>query len=245
MSLHKIVLFCLVNNKSFSCIQQNLILQINSIGDEENYNCNQQLDHKHLRLILKGRLEQLDCSHAQNCQGSGIRTIPVFGDLINNCNSFYQNGVLTQQFIYYKIYIIGVYYLNNHLNGNLMEPILMQGSFHTTESNYAMIFNSYYQNGTAIYFLNQYIQNYPIGTWNVTCIANTRYNFMNIDIFCQNEFSNGIYNIIFYLPPEFHYDFGPSAFMLFTIIMILLIYFFLKFIQKTQNVGSIYSEVEL
>ncbi|CAK92236.1 unnamed protein product (macronuclear) [Paramecium tetraurelia] len=196
-------------------------------------------------FIVEVRLRSYQEFNQNYYYGIGLRTIPNFGNLNNTGNSFYQNRVLMQQFAQNNAYINGVYFLNNLFNDNLKVPILMQGSFNSTISEYAMILSQQYENGTAIYFNNQSIYNYPIGTQNVTCVANTKNNYMNISIFCQNEFSNGTYNIIFYLPPEFHFNFGPSVYMLFSIIITLLIFFYFRFRKRTKRVGFIYTEVEL
>ncbi|CAD8182503.1 unnamed protein product [Paramecium octaurelia] len=203
------------------------------------------LSDMYFSFIVEVRLRLYQQFNQNIYKGIGFRTIPNFGDLNNTGNFFYQNMILMQQFKYMNTYIIGVYYLNNLKDENLKEPILMQGSYNATVSDYAMITNQQYEYGTAIYFYNQKIYNYPISTWNVTCIANTKSNQINISIFCQNGFSNGIYNIKFYLPPEFHFNFGPSAYILFLIIIILLIFFYFRFRKRTKRVGFIYSEVEL
>ncbi|CAD8119095.1 unnamed protein product [Paramecium primaurelia] len=142
-------------------------------------------------------------------------------------------------------FIVGVYYLNNLIDQNLTEPILIQGSFNTTNRNYAMIVNQQYQNGTSLYISNESIYNYPISTWNLNCIAYTNNQSMYIQIFCQNQFSNGIYDIIFYLPPKFHFNFSSSAYALFSIIILLIIFFYIRFIYKTRNLGYINAEIEL
>ncbi|CAD8192570.1 unnamed protein product [Paramecium octaurelia] len=195
--------------------------------------------------IVEIRLKQFQKSGYQPYSGIAIRTIPNYGNSSNNGNSFYQNGVLMQQFQYNKTNIIGVYYLNHLLDGNLLEPILMQGSFNTPITDYAMIVNQQYQYGTSLYFYNKSIYNYSIGTWILNCLANTRQNYIDISIFCLNEFQNGTYNIKFYLPPQFHFNFGPSVYVLFSLIFLLLLYFYLKIIRKTKNSGYIFSEIEL
>ncbi|CAD8182529.1 unnamed protein product [Paramecium octaurelia] len=190
------------------------------------------------------KLEQRNCSKNENCKGQGIRTIPIYGDLINKGNSFYSNGVLTQQFINNTNYIIGVYYLNNLLIRNLREPILMFGSFTATVSSYAIIANPY-QNGIALYIYDQYILSYPIGTWNITCLLNKKtQNQLNVSIFCNNEFSSGIYNISFN-PPLLERNSKRWIYTLISIIVLLLLYFYLKVRQKTIELKYIQQEVEL
>ncbi|CAD8214106.1 unnamed protein product [Paramecium octaurelia] len=176
-----------------------------------------------------------------------IRTIPNYGNLINTGNSFYQNGILAQQFQYsnQNQYIVGIYSLNNLLNENLIEPILMQGSFITSISDYAIIFDQQQNQGTILYISGSEIWSCAIGTSNLTCLANSREDYMNIFINCRNQFSSGFYNIQFNLPPKFHFDFGPSAYILFLITLILLLCFVLKVKYKTRNFRYINSEVEL
>ncbi|CAD8182483.1 unnamed protein product [Paramecium octaurelia] len=199
----------------------------------------------YLSFIVEVRLRAYQELNQNYYNGIGLRTTPNFGYLNNTGNFLYQNRVLMQQFTQNNAYINGVYYLNDLFDDNLKVPILMQGSFNATISDYVMILNEQYEYGTAIYFYNKSIYNYPIGTWNLTCIANTKNNYMNISIFCQNEFSNGTYEIQFHLPPEFHFNFGPSVYMLLSIIIILLIFFYFRFRKRTKRVGFIYSEVEL
>ncbi|CAD8181343.1 unnamed protein product [Paramecium octaurelia] len=64
-----------------------------------------------------------------------ITTIPNYGNLNNTGNSIYKNGVLMQQYQFQNQsqFIVGVYYLNNLLDQSQLEPILMQGSFQTTD----------------------------------------------------------------------------------------------------------------
>ncbi|CAD8123450.1 unnamed protein product [Paramecium sonneborni] len=178
--------------------------------------------------------------------GRIMRSIPNYGSYDNRVNSLYQNGVLLQQF--YTIlnnssYIIGAYFLNNLLIENLLEPILMYGSFNASNLSYAMIVNQEYQHATTLFFFNQSIYNYSLSTWNVSCLL---YNDMiNVSIFCQNNFSNGTYFITFNLPPDFRINFGPSAYALFSLIFLLLLYFYIKFKEKTRNLENINSEIEL
>ncbi|CAD8062849.1 unnamed protein product [Paramecium primaurelia] len=180
-----------------------------------------------------------------------IGTIPNYGNLTNTGHSFYKNGVLMQQFYSNTVNIVGVYYLNNNnylnnlLNEDILEPILMQGSFNTTNVNYAMIVNLQYQNGTSLYISNQIIFNYSLSTWNVTCILNSHTKYeTNVTIFCDNEFSNGIYNIFFY-PPQLDKVSKRWIYALITIIALLLFYFYIKVQQKIRNQGYIQSEIEL
>ncbi|CAD8062913.1 unnamed protein product [Paramecium primaurelia] len=197
---------------------------------------------KYLSYIIYLRIQSL----SQKLQiGTIFGTIPNYGNLTIAANSFYQNGVLMQQFNDQGQFIVGVYYLNNLFDQNLMEPILMQSSFNTTNRNYAMIVNQQYQIGTSLYISKESIQNYPISNWNLNCISFTNNQSMNIQLFCQNQFSNGIYDITFHLPPKFHFYFSSSAYALFSIIILLIIFFYIRFIYKTRNLGYINAEIEL
>ncbi|CAD8089861.1 unnamed protein product [Paramecium sonneborni] len=180
-------------------------------------------------------------------EGRIMRSIPNYGSSQNGGNSFYKNGVLLQQFFTQNINnsqnIIGAYYFNNLLVENLLEPILMYGSFITTNFSYAMIVNQEYQHVTSLFFYNQSIYNYSLSTWNVSCLL---YNDkINVSIVCQNNFSNGTYLVTFNLPSDFRINFGPSAYALLLIIFLLLLYFHFKFKEKTRNLEYINSEIEL
>ncbi|CAD8062881.1 unnamed protein product [Paramecium primaurelia] len=180
-----------------------------------------------------------------------IGTIPNYGNLTNTGNNFYKNGVLMQQFQSNTVNIVGVYYLNNNnylnnlLNGDILKPILMLGSFTATNNSYAMIVNQEYKNGTTLYISNQIIFNYSLSTWNVTCVLNSHTKYKaNVTIFCDNEFSNGIYNIFFY-PPQLDKVSKRWIYALLTIIALLLFYFYIKVKSKTKNLGYINAEIEL
>ncbi|CAD8214933.1 unnamed protein product [Paramecium octaurelia] len=174
-----------------------------------------------------------------------IRTLPNYGNLNNTGNSFYQNGVLMQQFLSKKEFIVGVYFLNNLLQENLLEPILMQGSFTTTMFDYAMIVDEKYQNGTSLYIKKQSIHNYSISTWNVTCILNRKtQNYITVSIFCSNEFSNGTY-IVTFKQPQLEKSSRRWIYSLISIIALLLLYFYMKVKQKTRNLDFNAFQIEL
>ncbi|CAD8189805.1 unnamed protein product [Paramecium octaurelia] len=199
--------------------------------------------------IVVVRLEQFKLYNKNDfTKGRAIRSIPNYGNLTNTGNSFYLNGVLTQQFqLNYKNnshFIVGVYYFNL-FDENFIQPILMQSSFETSIKDYAIIIDQQYRNGTSLYFYNQTLYNYSIGTQNVTCIAYTKKGYMIVPIFCLNEFQYGIYNITFYLPPKFHHNFGSSAYILFSMILLLLSYFYFKFKSRTRNLEPIQYQIEL
>ncbi|CAD8204851.1 unnamed protein product [Paramecium pentaurelia] len=205
------------------------------------------LNDIYFSYIIYLRIEKFSLYSQSNQNGTIIGTIPNYGSLQISANSFYQDGVLMQQFTQNNLsqFIVGVYYLNSLLDKNLMQPILMQGSFNTTNPNYAMIINKNYQNGTSLYFYNQSIYNYPISIWNITCILNSHTQHeINVQIFCQNEFSNGNYNITFY-PPHLEQSSKSSIYALISIIRLLLLYFYIKVQHKTKNLGYIKSEIEL
>ncbi|CAD8117473.1 unnamed protein product [Paramecium primaurelia] len=205
------------------------------------------LNDIYFSYIIYLRIEKFSLQSQSNQNGTIIGTIPNYGSLQISANSFYQDGVLMQQFTQNNLsqFIVGVYYLNSLLDKNLMQPILMQGSFNTTNPNYAMIINKNYQNGTSLYFYNQSIYNYPISIWNITCILNSHtYHEINVQICCQNEFSNGNYNITFY-PHYLEQSSKSSIYALISIIGLLLLYFYIKVQHKTKNLGYIKSEIEL
>ncbi|CAD8111334.1 unnamed protein product [Paramecium sonneborni] len=182
----------------------------------------------------------------QNTQvGRIYRTIPKYGPYRNTLNSFYQNGVLMQQFSSKNLYYfnIGVYYLNNLLDENLLEPILMQGLIYSKNS-YAMVVNQEQQSVTTVYIYNNFIYSYTFSTsWNVSCLLYS--DIIYVPIFCQNNFSNGTYLVTFNLPPHFRINFGPSEYSLLAIIFLLLLYFYIRFTQRTKTLEDINSEIEL
>ncbi|CAK92264.1 unnamed protein product (macronuclear) [Paramecium tetraurelia] len=205
-----------------------------------------------LAIILLSNFDMYQISEIINVRLAGdesqfgiSKTIPNYGNQNNSGNSFYQNGVLTQQFQYNNIYIVGFYYLNNDQDVILMEAILTQGSFNTTISNYAIIVNKQYQTGAALYIYKDSIYNYSIGTWNVTCLLNQKTsNQVNVSIFCKNEFSNGIYNISFKKPP-FKKSSKRWIYTLISIIGLLILYFYIKVKQRTKDLDYISSGIEL
>ncbi|CAD8214851.1 unnamed protein product [Paramecium pentaurelia] len=176
--------------------------------------------------------------------GKIFGTIPNYGNLAITANSFYQNGILMQQFKIQGQFIVGAYYLNNLLDQNLMEPILMQGSFPAINNSYAMIVNQEYQNATLLTISQNKIHNYQISN-NLTCVTNTKNGLMNVFFNCENVFSKGIYNITFHLPPKFHFNFSSSAYALFSMIILLIIFFYIRFKYKTRNLGYFNTEIEL
>ncbi|CAD8119129.1 unnamed protein product [Paramecium sonneborni] len=189
--------------------------------------------------IYQGYVVQLKFSlqNTKSSNGIFVGSIPNYSNLNNTGYSFYQNEVLMQQFTQgnQNQFIVGVYYFNNIKDENLSEPTLMQGSFNTTMYAYAMIVESKYQKGTALYIYNNNLSNYSISTWNVTChLRGNQNKEVNVSIFCSNLFSNGTYNIIF-KPPQQEKSSRRWIYALISLITLLLLYFYIKVKQKTKN----------
>ncbi|CAD8087759.1 unnamed protein product [Paramecium primaurelia] len=188
---------------------------------------------------------------SQQSFGAVIKTLPNYGNSDNLGNSVYQNGVLMQQFKLKEQqnneneYIVGIYYLSNLAeNIDVTEPILMYGSFKTSSNQYGMIVNKKQGTGTCLYFLNDQILNNSISTWNVTCYFFQKNKMMNVSIYCQNAFSNGIYNITFYLP-EIEKKHREWIYTLISMIILLLIAFYCQVRISTRGAGYINTEIEL
>ncbi|CAD8177007.1 unnamed protein product [Paramecium pentaurelia] len=177
-----------------------------------------------------------------------IQTIPNYGSQINLGNSFYQDGYLMQQFSYNYYYLVGFYNLNNLGIDNIFEPILMYNSFTSYSNQYAMIINktNLYQNGISLSIYNQsIIQSYQINTWNISTVIFSSKNDINVSISCSNNFSEGIYNITFHLPPYFDLNFRKWIYAMLFIIVLLIVLFCYKIQQQRRKYQSIDYEIEL
>ncbi|CAD8168770.1 unnamed protein product [Paramecium pentaurelia] len=203
------------------------------------------LSDSYFSYIVVLILKQIISQNGNFYNGRIIRTIPNLYNLTNTGNSFYQYGVLMQQFQSNNKTIVGTYYIEDFLDNNIMEPILMQGSFSTTVPDYAIIVDQQYRNGTSLYIYNQSINNYSIGTWNVTCFMN-RYTqkSVNVSIFCKNEFSNGNYSITF-ITPTMASSKKNWIYTLISMIGLLLLYFYIKVKQQKKYLDYNEQEIEL
>ncbi|CAD8214274.1 unnamed protein product [Paramecium pentaurelia] len=144
--------------------------------------------------IINLQIEKFSLQNQNNQLGAIIGTIPICGSLQIIANSFYQDGVLMKQFTQnnFSQFVVGVYYLNNLLDENLIQPILMQGSFNTTNPNYAMIINKKTVNGQTnnIFFilkqnfilLRKHSNSQTVSKWNFTIFL------LLIDTQLQNKY---------------------------------------------------------
>ncbi|CAD8203650.1 unnamed protein product [Paramecium pentaurelia] len=159
-------------------------------------------------------------------------------------NSVYSNGFLLQQFKQGNTYIIGVYYIPDLLINNLEEPILMLGQLNSKSPEYALITNIEDRNSTCLALNNGSVLYYPIYTRTLKCHYREDRNTVNVNIVCQNDFSNGSYEITFILPKLDE----PSRrwiYSLITIIIFQLIGFYILVKYRMRNIGYINTEIEL
>ncbi|CAD8130377.1 unnamed protein product [Paramecium sonneborni] len=172
-----------------------------------------------------------------------LKIIPNILDFYSTGNSIYFEGTLMQQFRYknQSNYNIGIYYLGNLESLNIEEPILMQGSFYQTNSQYAMIVNQKYQNEISLYISSGKAQFHLFSTQNITCNLHRKTKSINVTLTCENWIYQRNYTIIFNLVAAPSKNIGWIIGLL-IIISLLLFYFCYKVKHKTQGINV---EIEL
>ncbi|CAD8129458.1 unnamed protein product [Paramecium sonneborni] len=101
-----------------------------------------------------------------------------------------------------------------------------------------------YFKGTCLSFYNSSIQKYTISKWSVDCKFTKHAKKLIVNIFCQNEYQNGNYNITFNLPDQVNYS-RKSIYALLSIIVLLLIIFYIKVKDSLRKLKYPTLEIEL
>ncbi|CAD8213431.1 unnamed protein product [Paramecium octaurelia] len=170
--------------------------------------------------------------------------IPNYGDLLPIPTALFSNGFLLQQFQYEDTYIIGVYQIKKFIYDSLNEPILMLGSLNSTSLEYALITNEEDNNATCVTFNNGQVISYPINTKTLKCHFKKHSNTVQINTQCTNAFSNGIYELTFYLP-DLNIHKSAWIYTLIAIITVQLIGFYILVKYRMKNLGYINTEIEI